>query len=239
MFARSADFYDLLYGFKDYEAEVRQLRELIAERERRPSRSLLDAACGTGAHLALLSESFDVEGFDLDEGMIAAARERLPDVPLHVADFLDVELGARFDVVTCLFSSIAYVRTKERLDRAVARLARHLEPGGLLVLEPWISPEALKPAAFHVHSGQDETRAVTRMSTSRLEDGCTVLEFHYLLGDAEAGIRHVTETHALGLFSDADYSSALESAGLVDVEKIPDGLMDRGLWFAHAPEAAS
>ena len=50
------------------------------------------------------------------------------------------DLGCRFDVVTCLFSSIGYVGTVERLDQAIATMAAHLEPGGTLIVEPWLSP---------------------------------------------------------------------------------------------------
>ena len=70
-----------------------------AERARRPLRTLLDAACGTGLHLQHLRDRFEVEGFDLDEGMLAVARDRLPGVPLHRADLAEVDLGRRFDVV--------------------------------------------------------------------------------------------------------------------------------------------
>ena len=38
---------------------------------------------------------------------------------------IDFDLDRAFDVVTCLFSAIAYVRTAENLFRAVARLAAH------------------------------------------------------------------------------------------------------------------
>jgi hypothetical protein len=37
-------------------------------------------------------------------------------------------------VVACLFSSMGYVRTN--LDRTLACIARHLNPGGLVLIEP-------------------------------------------------------------------------------------------------------
>jgi ubiquinone/menaquinone biosynthesis C-methylase UbiE len=45
--------------------------------------SLLDVACGTGKHLEQLMRWYQVEGLDLDDGLLAIARERLPGVPLH------------------------------------------------------------------------------------------------------------------------------------------------------------
>ena len=58
---------------------------------------------------------------------------------LEVADMTSFDLGRRFDVVTCLFSSIGYVGTAERLDQAIATMAAHLEPGGTLIVEPWLA----------------------------------------------------------------------------------------------------
>ena len=55
MFERSAELYDLVYGSKDYAGEARRVDELIRER-RSEARSLLDVACGTGKHLALLAD---------------------------------------------------------------------------------------------------------------------------------------------------------------------------------------
>ena len=59
MFSRSAALYDALYAtFKDYQTETARLRELIAERVP-DARTLLDVACGTGVHLALLRQHFE------------------------------------------------------------------------------------------------------------------------------------------------------------------------------------
>src|SRR5215831_7656571 len=106
MFDRTAHVYDLLYSFKDYEAEARDLVTLI--RDRNPEAgSLLDVACGTGRHLELLQASFpDVAGVDLDAGLLDVARGRLPDVVLTQADMRTFDLGRTFDAVTCLFSSV-------------------------------------------------------------------------------------------------------------------------------------
>ena len=237
MFSETAAFYDLLYSFKDYESESTRLVELLEAHARRPLVTLLDAACGTGLHLEQLSRRLEVEGFDLDERMLEQARRRLPEVPLHRFGFEDAALGRRFDAVTCLFSSIAYVRSPERLDAAVAALARHLEPGGVLAIEPWIAPEDFHPGTLHVHSGQDERRAVTRMATATLEDRCSVIEMQYLLGE-DGRIRHAVERHVTGLFTDEEYGSALERAGLENIVKEPRGLMDRGLWLAVSPGGA-
>src|SRR5919106_5074882 len=113
MFRKSQQFYDAIYAWKDYPAEVERLVSIIRERSPQ-ARSLLDVACGTGKHLELLRELFRVEGVDLDPEMIALSRQRLgAEAPLHVGDMTELHLGRTFDVVTCLFSSIGYVRSRD------------------------------------------------------------------------------------------------------------------------------
>ncbi|TMF13297.1 MAG: class I SAM-dependent methyltransferase, partial [Chloroflexi bacterium] len=134
MYARSARIYDLLYTgtrIKDYATEADVLHALI-QRVHPGARTLLDVACGTGAHLACLRERYDVAGTDVSPEMLAVARERLgDDVPLEVADMRTLHLGRRFDAVTCLFSSIGYVLDSDGLRQTMRRFADHLNVGGV------------------------------------------------------------------------------------------------------------
>jgi ubiquinone/menaquinone biosynthesis C-methylase UbiE len=107
MFRHTAHIYDLLYeaSGKDYARESSDLRHLIGARAP-GARSLLDVACGTGEHLRHLRRWYEVTGTDLDVGMLGQARTQVPDVTLLEGDMRTLALGATFDVVVCLFSSI-------------------------------------------------------------------------------------------------------------------------------------
>ena len=37
-----------------------------------------------------------------------------------------VDIASRFDVITCLFSAIAYVQTIDKVEAAIARMCAHL-----------------------------------------------------------------------------------------------------------------
>ena len=139
MFARSARYYDVIYGFKDYAAEAADVHRRV-QAERPGAASLLDVACGTGAHLLHLAQWYRCEGVDISPELLAIARERVSDAALHEADMTSFSLGRRFDAVVCLFSSIGYVGTLDRLDAAISAMAAHLEPGGVLLVEPWLQP---------------------------------------------------------------------------------------------------
>jgi oligopeptide/dipeptide ABC transporter ATP-binding protein len=83
---------------KDYGAEAEKLTAFVHQYGRSTGNRLLDVACGTGLHLSYLKQHFQVEGLDLDEQLLAIARQRNPKVPLHHADMTDFDLGRTFDV---------------------------------------------------------------------------------------------------------------------------------------------
>ena len=140
MFSKTVRYYDKIYSSKDYHAEVQHLLAVIGENLCSRGRRLLDVACGTGRHIEYLKEHFEVEGLDIAHELLEIARQRNPDVVFHQADMMDFDLGRRCDVVTCLFSSIGYVKTLDNLARAVGCMAYHLVPDGLLIIEPWFTP---------------------------------------------------------------------------------------------------
>ena len=227
MFDKSAHLYDLFYekGLgKDYAAEARLVTELLPP----ATTTLLDVACGTGAHLEHLSARYDCAGVDLDPRMLEIARARCPDVELVEGDMVEVRLDRRFDAVICLFSSIGYVRTEERLRRAVANLAAHLAPGGTLLVEPWLQPGVFLDRHVHALHVDEPELKMTRISTSRVVDGCSQIEFHYLVGTPD-GVDHFTEQHTLGLFTWDQYRDAFERAGLDTTIDEQAGPMGRGL----------
>lgn len=231
MFDKSAELYDLFYDWKDYRAESEKIRDIVNARSP-GARSLLDVACGTGSHLECLRDWYTVEGLDVDPGLLRVAGKRLPGIVLREADMRGFDLGREFDVVTCLFSSIGYVETTEGLGRAVTTMATHLAPSGTLLVEPWFAPSTFDPRRLGrlIAVERPDFHAV-RMNGSRVEGNRSIMEFHYLV--ARPGtVEHLTETHTLGLFTDDEYRSAFEAAGLA-VEHDADGLMGRGLWIAQ------
>jgi SAM-dependent methyltransferase len=230
VFARSARIYDAVYSWKDYAGEAARVHELVQARKPGAA-TLLDVACGTGTHLAELRGRYRCEGLDLEPELLAVARERLPDVPVHEGDMRDFDLGRRFDVVTCLFGSIGYVLTVEGLEAAVAAMARHLEPGGVLLVEPWLRPEGVKPHVGAVFVDEPELK-IGRVNTIEVEGRISSFDFHFLVGTPES-VEHFVEHHELALFTHEEQLAAFRAAGL-EVEHDEEGLMGRGLYIGVA-----
>jgi SAM-dependent methyltransferase len=215
MFEHTAHLYDLIYeaSGKDYASESAALDALIRERKPR-ARTLLDVACGTGAHLAHLRERYEVIGVDLDPAMVQEARRHLGSDVVFQGDMRSLRLGTTFDAVLCLFSSIGYVRGTDELDAAVASMAAHLNPGGVLIVDGWVRPDAWRDGIWGaIDTAEDDDVKVVRVSRSSREGSLTRLEMHHLVATPE-GIEHVVDHHELTLFEPGSYEDAFERAGL-------------------------
>ncbi len=129
---------------------------LRAMLEQSGSRSVLDAACGSGGHaLALARWGYAAAGVDASPVMVEMARRKAAeaghDIPFAVADLgglsalaagevrEDSVAGvlrlAPYDVVLCLGNSLPHLLTQADLVAALTGMGAMLKPGGLLVLQ--------------------------------------------------------------------------------------------------------
>lgn len=232
MFTKSAAFYDAVYSWKDYKTESAALHDFIRQHKSSDGSTLLDAACGTGGHIPYLRGHYQIEGFDLDDQMVAVARQRFPDVLFHQADMTNFDLGKQFDVVTCLFSSIGYVKTVVALRQTIRNFARHTRLGGVVIVEPWFSPGTMRLNHVSMLTVDQQNLKICRMSRMEFEGRLSILNFHYMVGTPE-NIGTFSERHELGLFTHEEYVSAFEAAGLTVVHD-SKGLMERGVYIGKA-----
>ena len=233
MFAKTAQYYDKIYAFKDYQAEVQRLGAIIRADLRSGGNLLLDVACGTGGHIEYLKAHFEVEGLDIAEDLLEIARRQHPGIPFHHADMIDFNLDREFDVVTCLFSSIGYVKTLQNLGRAVTCMAGHLARGGLLIVEPWFTPDAWHTPSVHAYHVDEPDLKIARVNTSFVDGRLSYFDLHYLIGTPE-GTDHFVERHELGLFEVEEMRAAFADAGL-QVTYDEEGLTGRGLYVGRRP----
>ncbi|MBN2496538.1 MAG: class I SAM-dependent methyltransferase [Deltaproteobacteria bacterium] len=238
LYTHRAELYDAIYDFKPYPAEAERLRELLSQRGVEEGSRVLDAACGTGSHLLQLRRWYRVAGFDLHAGMLEIARRKLPGVELFSADMADFRVEEPFDALLCLFSSIGYLLSEERLEAAAGCFARALRPGGVLVVEPFLSRQEYKPGRLVLQSADGEKLKCARACIPGLDGDRAVIDYHWLvLRSGQAAVEHFTERHELRLCSRETMTEIFDRAGFA-VSHEPRGLVPgRGLLVARRREA--
>ncbi len=227
-----ARHYNLLHAFKDFRGEAERVSALLRQYQPGAS-SLLDVACGTGQHLRYLDPTLALTGLDANQALLDVLVEQLPDCRTHCALMQDFELREKFDVLTCLFSSIGFVQTLDGLSRTFHNFAAHLNPRGLVLIEPWFSPANFWVGKLGGHFVDLPDLKVAWIYNTLLEDGLSVLDNRFLVGTGEK-TEQFHERHVLGLFSPEQYRAALDDAGFKLLEYLgPEQSWKRGLYVAR------
>jgi ubiquinone/menaquinone biosynthesis C-methylase UbiE len=234
-FSVFAEYYDKLYlkRGKDYEKEVEVLEGIIKQMESRKSKTMLDVGCGTGNHLKHFSKNFLCTGIDINRRMIEIARRKVPVAGFKVANMINLKLKDRFDVITCLFSSIGYVQSFGNLVKTLENFHKHLNEKGIAIVEPWVFKKDFKAGTLSLDTVEDEEVKFVRMATSKMGESEWLVFMHYLVGQ-KGKIRYVKELHKMALLDREDYLKAFKLAQFKNVKYLKDDLWRecRGLFVA-------
>lgn len=214
MFHRLALYYDDLVGGKDYRSEARVLESLARQFGRSRGRAWLDVACGTGRHLSFLRRDYTVTGVDVSREMLRVARRRLPRVRLIPGDMRSFRLDETFDVVSCLYSAIGHLKTERELAATFSNFARHLQPGGVVIVEPWIDPSDFRSGYVHLLTRTSPSVTVARMAFSSRRGGRSAVHYHYLIGRTGRRVEHLEEVDIGLLVPRSRLVQLMEEAGL-------------------------
>jgi SAM-dependent methyltransferase len=225
-YGRYAEIYDRLWSRAPYARFVDLCLEGVP-RDARPPRRVLVAACGTGSNaIEFARRGHPVAGFDLSEGMLAAAaaKGRAAALPfglvrgdLRAVPFAD----GSADLVVVLNTSINYLLERAEVVAALGELGRVAGPGGTVVVEPL--------SARFLHAGVEANRHLDdeglRFDATYTVHGELFAErLQWRTRDAE-----VTETYWQRFYGDSDLSEMFTLAGLA--------VRDRRPMYPAIPEA--
>lgn len=126
--------YGHFYDATQRQPDTSQYRNLLRKFHPK-AKTLLEIACGTGAHLAPLAEHYEVTGLDLSRTMLRYARKRLPGVRFHHQNMAGFRLGTKFDAVICPYDSINHMVRFEDWVATFKAVKEHLNPKGVFVFD--------------------------------------------------------------------------------------------------------
>lgn len=200
MYKELAKYYDYIYHKKDYATESKSIIALIERFKKSSGKELLDVACGTGKHLYYLKKQYVCTGIDLNKEMLAVAKRNVKGVKYYLGNMMNFNLKKQFDIITCLFSSIGYVKTYANLDRTLKNFYKHLRTGGVLIIEPWIDRNKFYAGSSHVDTYKDNNIVIARVGTSVVKGNVSILKFSYLISKNDGRIYYYKDISELGFF---------------------------------------
>ena len=85
VFKKYSNYYDNFYKDKDYNKEVKFLREVIKKYSSIKVEDILSLGCGTASHEVVLAKNgFRITGTDKSETMLKIAQEKVKGLPIEV-----------------------------------------------------------------------------------------------------------------------------------------------------------
>jgi ubiquinone/menaquinone biosynthesis C-methylase UbiE len=219
-----AKYYDKVYSFKDYLDEAVRLQNLIIKYLESGGNSLLDVACGTGLHLKHLKDDFSCTGVDASKSMLKIARKNAKGVTFKEADMKTLRLGKQFDVITCLLSSIGYVKTAASLEKTIRNFSKHLKKGGLTLIEPSHAKSVYVSGEPRITTYDRKDAKIARINYANFRQTTAVLNMHILIAERGKDAKYFVDKHELGLFGINNTLRIMKAAGLKS-KYLKNGLM--------------
>ena len=191
-----ARFYDQDLG--DLDADLQMYRQFAA----RCDSPILELGCGTGRVLIPLArQGYRITGIDASAEMLDRAREKVAaanldeQVTLVEQQMGTLELEERFNLAFAALNSFAHLHTTGDQLAALARIRRHLNPGGLLVLDIF-NPDLARlldargqVALARVIDGPRTDQRTMRFYTDEVDLGRQLIHTTYIVDEIDAGGR--------------------------------------------------
>ena len=214
LYKELAKYYDLLYSWKDYQKESEKIIKLILKHKKSKGNNLLEVACGTGHHLQYFKDKFSCFGIDINEEILNVAKNKVPSVKFKKADMINFKLEEQFDIITCLFSSIGYVKTKENLRKTINNFVSHLKQGGIVIIEPWFTKSTYKEGFPHMTVYESKELKIARLNISKIKDNLSIMDMNYLVAEKDKEVKHFIDRHEMGLFEIDETLKIMKDRGL-------------------------
>lgn len=215
LYGELASWWPLLSAPEDYEEEAGiYIRAFMEACDARPT-TLLELGSGGGNNASHMKRSFeDVVLVDRSAGMLDVSRRLNPECRHVQGDMRSVRLGRQFDCVF-IHDAVCYITTEDDLRQVMETALVHCVPGGVALFAPDFVTETFRLSTDHGgHDGADRgMRYLEWTWDPDPSDTTYVVDFAYLLREADGSTRVVQDRHLEGLFPRSTWLRLLEKVG--------------------------
>lgn len=233
LYKKFAKYYDKIYSKKDYEGECEFIKWAVSHHKTSPGDKLLDVACGTGLHAALLKDNYSITGIDLSSNMLDIARKKVPDVKFEIGDMKKLNLKEKFDIITCLFSSMNYNTSLEEYEATLKNFYSHLYSGGVLIFDLGINQDNWMEGMISVDTVAEDNLKLARICQSHLEGNIFNANFVFLVKENNQ-LDFDIDSHVIGVFKTNEILELMKKVGFevelygeFTINKWEEGSMER------------
>jgi len=214
VYSELAAWWPLISPPEEYTAEAAHLADVFRAAEV-PVREVLDLGSGGGGVAVHLKERRAMTLVDLSDEMLDVSRRLNPECEHVRGDMRTIRLGRTFGAVL-VHDAIDYMTTEDDLRQVIETAFAHCRPGGLAVFVPDHVADTFEP--FSGGGGGSDASGRQASFTEWTwdpdpDDDWIQAEYEFVLRDADATVRVVTETHRLGAFRRATWLRLLAETG--------------------------
>ncbi len=238
---RYAEYYDILYGDKDYKKECDFVEEILQRYSPNQVKDVLEAGCGTGGHAIPLAKSgYRVIGFDISEAMTKRAEEKskgIKNLKFHIMDLCNFNLNRKFDACICMFAVMGHINENEEIQKALRNIRKHLKSQGLFIFDFWNGLAVLRNLpSVRVKVLEDKDAKIIRTAEPELDAFSHTCKVHYRLIAIRNNkvLDEIEETPVIRYFFPQEIRHYLECADFEVLKICPfldlSGRVDENVW---------
>ena len=128
-------YYDEVMSQLNYDLWLEFIEEYL-----KPNDTVLDLACGTATLCTMLIlKGYKAEGLDLSESILEIAKEKMKinhlDFPLYHSDMTNFRLNKKYDMITCFFDSVNFLKDIKDVKKLFDCAASHLKDNGYFIID--------------------------------------------------------------------------------------------------------
>jgi SAM-dependent methyltransferase len=214
LYGELAEWWPLVSPPKDYAEEAAFFHRLLSESSNPPPLRVLELGSGGGSNAFHLKAHYVMTLTDISSDMLAVSRDLNPECKHVIGDMRTLRLGRTFDAVF-VHDAIDYMASESDLRAALETARVHCKAGGTALFVPDHVRETFV-ASTH-WGGEDGVERSLRYLEWTYDpdpsDTTYVVDFAFLLREADGATSVVRDRHISGLFAREEWLGFLRDAG--------------------------